>query len=252
MDTTRFAAQTAIVTGAGSGIGRATALRIAAEGGRVIASDLVPDRVTETVMMIADTGGSAVAVPGDVTDQAHIDAVVAACDGSVEVLVNNAGIMDGFLPTGELDDATWERVLAVNLTAQMRTIRAVLPLMTAAGTGAIVNVASEAGMKGGASGTAYSVSKHGVIGLTRSTSVFYSGSGIRCNAVLPGGVATNIGETSAPKSEFAWSVLSPLMATIPGAAQPEQLAAAICWLASPDSANVTGALLHSDGGWSAI
>jgi len=252
MDTTRFAGLTAIVTGAGSGIGRATALRIAAEGGRVIVSDLVPDRVTETVTIITDAGGTAVGVPGDVTDQGHIDALAAACDGSVDVLVNNAGIMDGFLPTGEMDDATWDRVISVNLTAQMKTIRAVLPMMTAAGRGSIVNVSSEAGMKGGASGTAYAVSKHGVIGLTRSTSVLYSGSGIRCNAVLPGGVATNIGETSAPKSEFAWSVLSPLMGAIPGAAQPEQLAAAICWLASPDAANVTGALLHSDGGWSAI
>lgn len=250
MDTGRFTGLTAIVTGAGSGIGRATALRIAAEGGRVVASDLLPARVEETVTLAPAAGGAVVGVPGDVTDQAHVDALVAACEGRVDVLVNNAGIMDAFLPVGEVDDATWARVLDVNLTAPMRLTRAVLPLMTAAGSGTIVNVASEASLRAGASGTAYTVSKHGMLGLTRSTALFYKGAGVRCNAVLPGAVATNI---EAPfRSAFAAGVLGPLMQVIPGVAQPEDLAAAICWLASPDSRNVTGALLTSDGGWSTI
>jgi len=253
MDAGRFSGLTAIVTGAGSGIGRATAVRLATEGARVVVSDLMPERVAETIALIEAEGVTdAVGVAGDVTDQAHVDAVVAAAGGQVDVLVNNAGIMDGFLPVGELDDTMWERVLAVNLTAQMRTTRAVLPLMMAAGSGSIVNLASAAAQHGGASGTAYAVSKHGVIGLTRSTAVLYGAAGIRCNAVMPGAVATNIGATAAPKSEFAMSVLGPLMAIIPPVAQPEHLAAAICWLASPDAANVNGALLSSDGGWSAI
>ncbi len=124
--------------------------------------------------------------------------------------------------------------------------------MVATGAGSIVNAASAASLHGGAAGTAYAASKHGVIGLTRSTAVLCSAAGTRCNAVLPGAVATNIGATAAPKSEFAMSVLGPLMAIIPPVAQPEDLAAAICWLASPDARNVTGALLSSDGGWSAI
>ncbi|RYV51161.1 SDR family NAD(P)-dependent oxidoreductase [Pengzhenrongella frigida] len=253
MDAGRFAGLTAIVTGAGSGIGRATALRLAAEGARVVACDLMPERVAETIALIAAEGaGVGVGAVGDITDQQHIDAIVADAGGRVDVLVNCAGIMDGFLPVGELDDATWERVLDVNLTSPMRTTRAVLPLMTAAGAGAIVNVASAAAQHGGASGTAYAASKHGVIGLTRSTAVLYRAAGIRCNAVLPGAVATNIGATAAPKSDYAMSVLGPLMAIIPPVAQPEELAAAICWLASPDARNVTGALLSSDGGWSAI
>ena len=250
MDAGRFAGLTAIVTGAGSGIGRATAQRIAAEGGRVILSDLFAERVSETVALIEGAGGTAVGLAGDITDQAHVDALVAACDGRVDVLVNNAGIMDKFLPVGEVDDATWARVFDVNLTAPMRTTRAVLPLMQAAGSGAIVNVASEAGLRAGAAGTAYTASKHGVIGLTRSTALFYKGAGIRCNAVLPGAVATNIEAPFA--SQFAASVLGPLMQVIPGVAQPEELAAAICWLASADSSNVTAALLTCDGGWSAI
>ena len=250
MDAGRFAGLTAIVTGAGSGIGRATAQRLAAEGGRVVVADYFAERVAETVALIEGAGGTAVGVAGDITDQAHVDALVAACDGRVDVLVNNAGIMDKFLPVGEVDDATWARVFDVNLTAPMRTTRAVLPLMQAAGSGTIVNVASEAGLRAGAAGTAYTASKHGVIGLTRSTALFYKGAGIRCNAVLPGAVATNIEAPFA--SQFAAAVLGPLMQVIPGVAQPEQLAAAICWLASADSANVTGALLTSDGGWSTI
>lgn len=253
MDAGRFSGLTAIVTGAGSGIGRATAVRLAAEGARVVACDLMPDRVAETVATIMAGGsGEAVGAVGDITDQRHIDALIADAGARVDVLVNCAGIMDAFLPVGELDDATWERVLDVNLTAPMRTTRAVIASMVAAGSGSIVNVASAASLHGGASGTAYAASKHGVIGLTRSTAVLYRAAGIRCNAVLPGGVDTNIGATAAPRSDFAMSVLGPLMSIIPPVAQPEDLAAAICWLASPDARNVTGALLSSDGGWSAI
>ena len=252
MDSGRFSGLTAIVTGAGSGIGRATAVRLAAEGAHVVASDLMPERVAQTIAIITAAGGSGVGAVGDITDQSHVDALVADAGARVDVLVNCAGIMDAFLPVGELDDVTWERVLDVNLTAPMRTTRAVLRLMTAAGSGSIVNVASAASLRAGAAGTAYTTSKHGVIGLTRSTAVLYRAAGIRCNAVLPGAVATNIGATAAPKSDFAMSVLGPLMAIIPPVAQPEELAAAICWLASPDSPNVTGAVLSSDGGWSAI
>ena len=250
MEERRYAGLTVIVTGAGSGIGKATALRIASEGGRVVVGDLHAARVEETVSAIQEVGGAAVGLPGDITDQGTVDGLVAACRGRVDVLVNNAGIMDGFLPVGEIDDATWVRVLDVNLTAPMRTTRAVLPLMLSAGSGSIVNVASEASLRAGASGTAYAASKHGLIGLTRSTAVFYRQSGVRCNAVLPGAVATNI---EAPfRSAMGASVLGPLMVVIPPVAQPAELAAAICWIGSPDAPNVTGAVLTSDGGWSAI
>lgn len=247
--TARFTGRTAIVTGAGSGIGRATALRLAREGARVIASDISKERLEE---LVADFGAlEIVPVPGDIAAEASILQLVSAAGERIDVLVNNVGIMDGFLPPAEIDDVTWERVLAVNLTATMRATRAVLPRMLAARRGAIVNVSSEAGFRASASGVAYAASKAAVNSLTRSTALFYRDQGIRCNAVAPGPVATNI---QAPwRSELAGHVLAPIMqATVPPMARPEELAAAITWLASDDATDVNGVILPCDGGWSAL
>lgn len=159
--------------------------------------------------------------------------------------------MDAFLPPDEVDDATWERVFSVNVTGPMRLTRAVLPLMIAAGKGSVVNVASEAALKASAAGAAYTSSKHAIAGYTKSVAFFHGPQGIRANAVAPGAVATNI---EAPmRSEYAARRVGPIMqTTIPPVAQPEQLAAAITWLLSDDSANVNGAVLPSDGGWSVV
>lgn len=245
----RFTGRSAIVTGAGSGIGRATAVRLAREGARVVAADVAPGRLDELVAEHPDL--DLVPVAGDIATEDGVAAVVAAAGGRVDALANVAGIMDGFLPPAEVDDATWERVFAVNTTAVMRMTRAVLPLMIDAGGGAIVNVSSEASLRASASGVAYTASKHAVNGITRSTAVFYKGQGVRANAVAPGAVATNI---EAPfRSEHAAQVLGPVMAAlIPPAATAEQLAATITWLLSDDAANVNGVVLPSDGGWSAL
>ena len=244
----RFAGRTAIVTGAGSGIGRATALRLAREGARVVAADLAADRLERLAAEVPDL--DLVPVATDIATEDGAQAVVAAA-GRVDALANVAGVMDAFLPPAEVDDATWERVFAVNVTAAMRLTRAVLPLMLEAGGGAIVNVSSEASLRASASGVAYTASKHAVNGLTKSTAVFYKGNGIRANAVAPGPVATNI---EAPfKSEHAAGVLGPIMqTTIPPVATADQLAATITWLLSDDASNVNGVILPSDGGWSAI
>lgn len=244
----RFADKTVIVTGAGSGIGKATAERIVAEGGRVIASDVSQERLDT---LAAELGSAVSIVAGDISDQAVVDRIVAASGDRIDGLANNAGIMDGFLPAAEIDDETWERVMAVNLTAVMRLTRAVLPVMLEAATGSIVNVSSEAGSRGSCAGTTYTTSKHALNGFTKSTAFFYTPKGIRCNAVAPGAVATNI--EASFKSEWAQQRLGPFFqATVPGTAQASELAAAITWLLSDDSSNVSGALLADDGGWAAV
>lgn len=245
----RFAGKTAIVTGAGSGIGRATAVRLIDEGSRVIATDVVASRLQELETEIQSH--RLVTVIGDISSGDTIQTILSAAAGRVDALANVAGIMDGFLPSAEIDDETWERVMNVNVTAVMRLTRAVLPLMMKSGVGSIVNVSSEAGLRGSAAGTAYTTSKHAVNGFTKSTAFFYTPSGIRCNAVAPGGVSTNIEATF--NSPFAAERLGPFMqVNVPAVATPVQLAAAITWLLSDDSLNVSGAILASDGGWVAI
>jgi len=245
----RFAGKTVIITGAGSGIGRATALRVLAEGGRVIATDVVAERLDA---LAAETGGTELeTVVGDVAAAETIEAIVAAAGPRIDALANVAGIMDAFLPPSEVDDATWDRVFAVNVTGPMRLTRAVLGRMIDAGGGAIVNVASEASLRGSAAGAAYTASKHAIAGFTKSVAFFHGPQGIRANAVAPGAVQTNI---EAPmRSAYAAGRIGPIMqAIIPAPAQPEQLAAAITWLLSDDASNINGVLLPSDGGWSAI
>ena len=243
-----------IVTGAGSGIGRATALAFAREGARVLIADLNAEGAAAVVKEIEAAGGTAVAVTGDLSEQSVVDQVVAAAVerfGGVDVLVNNAGIMDRMSALGEVSDAEWERVIRVNLTAPFLLTRAVLPHMLAAGRGAIVNTASEAGLRGSAAGAAYTASKHGVVGLTKNLAVMYRDQGIRANAIAPGGTATGMipdidGEAHGPKA------LGPYFGNVGRVAQPEEQAAAILFLASDAAANINGAMLPVDKGWAAV
>ncbi|MFC4138518.1 MULTISPECIES: SDR family NAD(P)-dependent oxidoreductase [unclassified Microbacterium] len=241
----RFTGKTVIVTGAASGIGKATASRIAREGGRVIAADISADKLDA---LAAELPGI-VTVAGDLTQQASIDAVIAAAGDRIDGLANVAGINDDFSPAGETPDAVWDRVIAINLTAPFKLMRAVLPVMEAAGRGAILNVSSEAGLRGNASGNAYTASKHGIIGVTKSAAFMYGPKGIRVNSVAPGGVATGI-PMPPNMSEYGSGRLAPFQQAIPTVATAEHLAASITFLLSDDAVNINGAILASDGGWS--
>lgn len=252
MNGQRYDGKVALVTGAGSGIGQAVALRLAGEGATVVGCDIDDDGLATTAKLLDAADLTAVLITADVTAQADVDRVVVALPGGrIDLLANVAGIMDFFLPVTELDDDTWERVLAVNLTGPMRLCRAVLPLMVAAKRGAIVNVSSIGGLTGSVAGTAYVSAKHGLIGLTRSIAYLYGADGIRTTAVCPGGVATNIGRTATPKVPWAFKRLSASFTRTTRAAEPDDIATLICWLGSDEAVNVNGAIVTSDGGWTA-
>ena len=248
MDNARHQGTVALVTGAASGIGRATALRFAGEGARVVATDGNADGLAD----VAAEHPSITAVPGDLRDSAFIDSLVDTAEGvgPVHTLANVAGVMDHFVPVSELDDAMWDNVLAVNITAPMRLCRRLLPLMSGRG-GSIVNVASVAGLGGSGAGAAYISSKHAIIGLSKHIAFTYGPQGIRCNAVCPGGTDTNIGTTAAPTVMWAFERQMISIALGERTAQPDEIAAAISWLASAEASNVNGLVMPVDGGWKA-
>ncbi|GAA5203538.1 SDR family NAD(P)-dependent oxidoreductase [Microbacterium jejuense] len=243
----RFTGQTVIVTGAGSGIGRATASRVAREGGRVIAVDVSQERLDEFVA--AHDGADVVALTADITDDEGVARIVEAAGDRIDGLANIAGIMDDMTPVGDVTDAVWDRVFRVNVTGTMKLMRAVIPAMLAQGGGSIVNTSSEASLRGSAAGAAYTASKHAVVGLTKSSAFMYGPSGIRVNAVAPGAVITNIeakfnSPLGADRVRAGMSVMTPPVAA-------DRLAASITFLLSDDGVNVNGQNLASDGGWSA-
>lgn len=254
MDTSRHTGRTALVTGAASGIGRATALRLAAEGARIIAVDQHDEQLRLLGKEIERNGSEITVVHGDITDQRVVDTAVDAGAGRIDLLVNNAGIMDHFLPVDSVDDDTWARVIDVNTTAAMRFCRAVVPLMKATGGGAIVNVASAAAIMGGAAGVAYTASKHALVGMTRNIAVLYAPDGIRCNAICPGGVVTNIAEAGGtPREPWVFDRFGATSYTrSQRTAAADEIAAVISWLGSGEASDVNGAILPVDAGWSAF
>ncbi|MET8992680.1 glucose 1-dehydrogenase [Nonomuraea wenchangensis] len=245
-----FDDRVALVTGAGSGIGRAMAVAFARAGARVVAADVDRARAEETAAIV---GEAALAVTADVGDQASVAALTEAAIsayGRIDVLCNNAGILDTMALPAEIAPEVWDRVIRVNLTGAFLVTHAVLPHLLRQGRGAIVNTASEAGIRGGAAGAAYTASKHGVIGLTRSVAWAYAKDGIRCNAILPGPTATNIAD-GATFDPAGAARLSPVLALGELMAQPEQMADAALYLASDAASFVNGAIVPVDGGWSA-
>ena len=243
-----------IITGAGSGIGRAIAQEAAAAGAHVIVSDLNQDTANETVELIQQASGQATAVAGDVSSPEVVDQLVAAATsaGPLLGLVNNAGVMDDFAGAAETTDATWELCMRVNVTAPFMLTRAVLPHLLEAGKGSIVNMGSEAGLRGGAAGAAYTSSKHALVGLTKSTAFQYARLNVRVNAIMPGGVETNIIETDYSKlNQAGLAVMGPLHQTATRMAQPIEISALAVFLLSDAASNVSGAIIPCDAGWSA-
>jgi meso-butanediol dehydrogenase/(S,S)-butanediol dehydrogenase/diacetyl reductase len=256
----RFESKTALVTGAASGIGRATAERLAKEGARVLACDVNETLLREEAKKLADAGLAVSAQVLDVTDSRACGAAVAAAVeafGQLDILCNVAGMLltRNFL---DIKEAEWMRVMAVNLNGIFYLSQAAMPHLLKT-RGNIVNVASSTGVVGAPYGVAYSASKFGVVGLTKALAAEFATAGVRVNAVAPGNVATNMTAKVDLPAGIDMQLLLRLTSLMkapdgrrPAAAQPEEIAGAIAYLASAEAGFATGSVFVIDGGQTAI
>lgn len=245
-----------IITGAGSGIGKAIALLFASEGSKVVAVDINQERLDALRHEIEEKGGTITTVIANVANGDDVENMVKMATqtyGTLDILVNNAGIMDHFAPVAEVDDEMWEKVMKVNVDGPFKAMRSALKVFLPKNSGVIVNISSLGGINGARAGAAYTTSKHAVVGLTKNTGYMYSKTGIRCNAIAPGSVNSNIVET------IDFSKVTPLvndrimagMPLNPRSGDPSEIAKAALFLASEDSSFVNGEVLVVDGGWNA-
>lgn len=253
----RLQGKVAVITGAGSGMGLAMATRFAAEGASVVAGDWNVERLEAAVESIQASGGTIVGAQGNIAEQETAESLIELAIntyGGLDALCNNAGVMDYMQGVGELSNEVWRRVLSINLDGPMFASRRAVQHMLARGGGSIINIASTAGLHGGAAGSAYTASKHALVGLTRSTAWMYAKQGIRCNAICPGATKTNIAETMpADRLDPAGAQrASEFAALVPAYLEPTDIAALALFLASDESRYINGAIIPADGGWDAV
>ena len=253
----------AMVTGGGSGIGRAIASTLARDGAYTVVVDLLPDGGTQTAESIIKSGGRATFLQADVSDWDEVDGIfgkVRAQLGPVGIVVNAAGVLDGYAPADEISAALWNRVIAINLSGTFFACKRALEEMVPAGRGRIINLASVAGVSGAGGGPAYVASKHGVVGLTRQLAVAYADRGVTVNAICPGAVSTGLRANSteilgpdAPVMRGVGGDDSLVRAVTPAGRRGtvDEIAAAARFLAGEDAGYITGHTLVIDGGWTA-
>lgn len=249
----RLEDKVAIITGAASGMGKAMALLFAAEGAKVVVSDIDQTGVEAVAKKIQEAGGTALGVIANVSREEDIQNMFNEATerfGAIDILVNNAGIMDNMEPIADVTNDNWNRLFAVNVNGPFFAMRLVIPLMLKKGEGIIINNASLGGLYGGRAGASYTATKHALIGLTKSTAFMYAASGIRCNAIAPGGVKTNIGSSMTNVNKFGMEKQSAGFGLMPRVGEPEEIASVALFLASSESVFINGQVIAADGGWS--
>jgi len=241
----------ALITGSGSGIGRATALLFAEEGAKVVVADFVMEGGKETVRMIKEAGGEATFVEADVRRAADVRTMIQKtldAYGRIDILYNNAGVQGKWVFAGDTPDEEWDRIIDTNLKGVFLGSKYVLPVMLEQGGGVIINTASTAGIVGLPGLPVYCASKAGVIQFTRTMALEYADRNIRVNCICPGGIATPM-SAPPPPGEAGPVFRQPQPMRRFG--DPVEIAKAALYLASQDSAFVTGTALTVDGGWTA-
>lgn len=246
-----FVGKVALITGAGSGMGRAMGFGFADKGATVAAVDINPDAAAATAKSIVDAGGAAIGLSGDVSDASSVATFAGTALrelGRVDILCNNAGILDDYKPAADTTEELWDRILAVNLKGMFLVSRALIPQMLENGAGVIINTASIAGLVAGGGGAAYTASKHGVIGFTRQLAFDYGRRGIRANAICPGAIETGMTRDILSDSNAA---VMELVNAVPAGrhGQPEEVAKLAIYLAGESASFIHGAVMVIDGGW---